>query len=64
MIACPTYDDKAKADLVKGYLTYVFGTEGQSRRRRDRRLRPASTDFGKDAVAARRDDHRTMTVQS
>jgi phosphate transport system substrate-binding protein len=29
LIACPTYDSKAKADLVKGFLTYVISDEGQ-----------------------------------
>ena len=29
LIACPTYDDKAKADLVKGFLTYVVSEQGQ-----------------------------------
>lgn len=29
LIACPTYD-KAKADLVKGFLTYIVSTQGQS----------------------------------
>ena len=29
IIACPTYSDQAKADLVKGYLTYVLGSDGQ-----------------------------------
>jgi phosphate transport system substrate-binding protein len=28
-VACPTYDDKAKADLVKAYLTYITSSEGQ-----------------------------------
>jgi phosphate transport system substrate-binding protein len=28
-VACPTYDDQAKADLVKAYLTYITSVEGQ-----------------------------------
>jgi phosphate transport system substrate-binding protein len=28
-IACPSYSDKATANLVKGYLSYVTSTEGQ-----------------------------------
>ena len=28
-IACPTYDDQAKADLVKAFLTYITSAEGQ-----------------------------------
>jgi len=30
LLACPTYDDAAEADLVKGYLSYVLSEEGQS----------------------------------
>lgn len=29
-IACPTYDDKAKAALVKSFLTYITSADGQS----------------------------------
>ena len=29
MVACQHYDDAKQADLVKGYLTYVLGEEGQ-----------------------------------
>ena len=29
LIACPTYSDKAKADLVKGFLSYVISDAGQ-----------------------------------
>jgi phosphate transport system substrate-binding protein len=29
LIACPTYDDKAKAALVKGFLSYVISEQGQ-----------------------------------
>jgi phosphate transport system substrate-binding protein len=29
LLACQTYDDKATADLVKGYLSYVISDEGQ-----------------------------------
>lgn len=29
VIACQTYEDKATADLVKGYLDYVVGEDGQ-----------------------------------
>ncbi len=29
LIACQTYEDKATADLVKGYLDYVVGEDGQ-----------------------------------
>jgi phosphate transport system substrate-binding protein len=30
-MACPTYDDAKTADLVKGYLSYVVSTDGQSK---------------------------------
>ena len=30
LVVCGTYDTQAKADLVKGYATYVASTEGQS----------------------------------
>jgi len=29
LIACPTYSDKATADLVKGFLSYVISEQGQ-----------------------------------
>jgi phosphate transport system substrate-binding protein len=29
LMACPTYDDQATADLVKGYLSYILSDEGQ-----------------------------------
>jgi phosphate transport system substrate-binding protein len=52
VIACPTYDDAAKADLVKSYLTYVLGTTGQKAAAEAAGSAPLSTEFGKDAVAA------------
>ena len=30
LIACPTYEDEAQAELVKEFLTYVVGEEGQA----------------------------------
>jgi phosphate transport system substrate-binding protein len=30
LIACQTYDDKAEADLVKAYLSYIVSEEGQA----------------------------------
>ncbi len=51
VIACPTYADKAKADLVKGYLTYLLGTDGQAAAAKTAGSAPLSTTFGKDAVA-------------
>jgi phosphate transport system substrate-binding protein len=29
VVACPTYSDKATADIVKGFLTYVVSSDGQ-----------------------------------
>jgi phosphate transport system substrate-binding protein len=29
LIACPSYPDKATADMVKGFLTYVISSDGQ-----------------------------------
>jgi phosphate transport system substrate-binding protein len=52
VIACPTYADQAKAELVKSYLTYVLGTDGQSAAAETAGSAPLSTAFGKDAVAA------------
>ena len=30
LIACPTCEDQKTADLVKGYLSYIFSDEGQA----------------------------------
>jgi phosphate transport system substrate-binding protein len=30
LIACQTYEDQKTADLVKGFLTYVVGEDGQA----------------------------------
>ena len=38
LLACPTYDDSATADMVKGYLTYVVSSEGQQAAADGRRL--------------------------
>ena len=29
LLACQQYDDQAKADMVKAYLTYVLSEDGQ-----------------------------------
>lgn len=31
LLACPTYDDQATADLVKGYLDYILSDAGQQK---------------------------------
>jgi len=51
VIACPTYADAKKADLVKGYLTYLLGNDGQAAAAKAAGSAPLSTAFGKDAVA-------------
>ncbi|MGA8209705.1 MAG: phosphate ABC transporter substrate-binding protein PstS [Nocardioidaceae bacterium] len=52
VIACPTYADQAKADLVKGYLTYVLGSDGQQAAAKAAGSAPLGSEFSKDAVAA------------
>jgi phosphate transport system substrate-binding protein len=52
VIACPTYADEAKAKLVKNYLTYVLGSDGQTAAAQTAGSAPLSSSFGKDAVAA------------
>ena len=51
VIACPTYADAEKAGLVKGYLTYLLGNDGQAAAAKAAGSAPLSTAFGKDAVA-------------
>jgi len=45
-IACKSYDDKAKADLVKGWLTYTASADGQATAAKDAGSAPLS-----DAIA-------------
>jgi phosphate transport system substrate-binding protein len=51
VVACPTYQDAATADLVKGYLTYVLGNDGQDAAAGAAGSAPLSPEFGGDAVA-------------
>ena len=51
VIACPTYADKNKADLVKGYLTYLLGTDGQAAAAKTAGSTPLPSKLGGDAVA-------------
>jgi len=51
VIACPTYADKAKAELVKGYLTYLLGQSGQAAAAKTAGSAPLSTEFSKDSLA-------------
>lgn len=51
-IACQTYDDANTAELVKAWLTYVAGDEGQAAAAETAGSAPLSTEFGKKAQAA------------
>jgi phosphate transport system substrate-binding protein len=51
-IACPTYKDKKTADLVKGYLTYVVGSDGQAAAGKTAGSAPLSSSLSSDATAA------------
>ena len=50
VIACPTYDDQAKADLVKGYLSYLVGADGQKAAADAAGSAPLSDELSKEAV--------------
>lgn len=45
MIGCQTYDDAAKADLVKGWMEYVTGEEGQNAAAEQAGSAPLTPDF-------------------
>jgi phosphate transport system substrate-binding protein len=49
LIACPTYDSKAKADLVKGFLSYVVSDEGQQAAAANAGSAPIPASFAKQA---------------
>ena len=49
MIACPTYKEKATADLVKGYLSYVTSTDGQAAAGKTAGSAPLSSTLGGEA---------------
>jgi phosphate transport system substrate-binding protein len=51
VIACPTYADKNKANLVKGYLTYLLGNDGQAAAAKTAGSAPLPSQLGTDAVA-------------
>jgi phosphate transport system substrate-binding protein len=51
-IACQTYDDAATADLVKGWLTYVASSEGQSAAADTAGSAPLTDEFGQKVAAA------------
>ena len=56
-IACQTYDDKAKAELVKAWLAYVVSTDGQQAAADDAGSAPLS-----DSLPARSRAVETITV--
>lgn len=49
-IACPTYPDQEKADLVKGYLSYVVSSEGQQAAAKAAGSSPLSDTLSSEAV--------------
>jgi len=51
-IACQTYDDKAQADLVKAWLTYVASSDGQGVAADSAGSAPLSDEFSKKVQAA------------
>ena len=51
-IACQTYYDKATADLVKGWLTYVASSDGQAAAAETAGSAPLSAEFGTKVQAA------------
>jgi phosphate transport system substrate-binding protein len=52
VIACPTYSDQAKADLVKGYLGYVVSADGQDAAAKAAGSAPLSSTLGNNASKA------------
>lgn len=51
LLACPTYDDKAEANLVKGYLSYVLSQDGQKVAAEEAGSAPLSAETSKKATA-------------
>ena len=51
-VVCQAQKDAATADLVKGWLTYVAGTDGQSAAAETAGSAPLSSEFGKKVQAA------------
>ncbi len=50
VIACSTYDDAKQADLVKGYLSYLVGADGQQAAADAAGSAPLSDELSKEAV--------------
>ncbi|GAA0978453.1 Phosphate-binding protein PstS2 [Nocardioides aquaticus] len=51
MIACPTYEDQAEADVAKAYLEYVIGPEGQEQGANEAGAAPLESGLQEDALA-------------
>lgn len=51
LLACPTYEDTAEAELVKGYLTYVLSPEGQEAAASEAGSAPLSEESADQALA-------------
>ena len=51
VIACPSYADKDKADLVKGFLSYVISTDGQAKAAKNAGSAPLPTSLQTKAAA-------------
>lgn len=51
MIACPTYEDQAEADVVKAYLEYVIGPEGQEQGASEAGAAPLESGLQEEALA-------------
>ena len=51
-IACQTYEDAAKAELVKGWLSYLVSSEGQEKAAADAGAAPIGGDIAEKAAAA------------
>ena len=50
-LACTTYDDAAKAELVKGFLSYIASEEGQAAAEESAGSAPISDELRQDATA-------------
>jgi phosphate transport system substrate-binding protein len=49
VVACPTYSDKATADIIKGFLSYVVSSDGQQAAAQTAGSAPLSADLSKKA---------------
>ncbi len=51
MIACPTYEDQMEADVVKTYLEYIIGPEGQQQGADEAGAAPLESGLQEEALA-------------